>query len=107
MPHYIQCILKKIEDVGEFEKYFLERCTVLRANCKNIGIKETTRIIENSAAFSLASWTFINYLTESGVLSDERVKKLKEISNIFEYEFEDFEFVDYQHHAAIKAPVAV
>jgi thymidylate synthase len=27
--------------------------------------------------------------------------------SIFDYEFEDFEFVDYQHHAAIKAPVAV
>ena len=26
---------------------------------------------------------------------------------IFEYEYEDFEFVNYQHHAAIKAPVAV
>jgi thymidylate synthase len=28
-------------------------------------------------------------------------------SSIFEYEYEDFEFVNYQHHAAIKAPVAV
>ena len=27
--------------------------------------------------------------------------------SIFEYEYEDFEFVNYQHHAAIKAPVAV
>ncbi len=27
--------------------------------------------------------------------------------SIFDYEFEDFEFVDYQHHPAIKAPVAV
>ena len=27
--------------------------------------------------------------------------------SIFEYEYEDFELVDYQHHAAIKAPVAV
>jgi thymidylate synthase len=26
---------------------------------------------------------------------------------IFEYDYEDFEFVNYQHHAAIKAPVAV
>jgi len=26
---------------------------------------------------------------------------------IFDYEYEDFEFVNYQHHAAIKAPVAV
>jgi thymidylate synthase len=28
-------------------------------------------------------------------------------ASIFDYEFDDFEFVDYQHHAAIKAPVAV
>ncbi len=27
--------------------------------------------------------------------------------SIFDYEFEDFEFLNYQHHAAIKAPVAV
>ena len=28
-------------------------------------------------------------------------------ASIFDYEFDDFEFTDYQHHAAIKAPVAV
>ena len=28
-------------------------------------------------------------------------------SSIFAYDYEDFEFVNYQHHAAIKAPVAV
>ena len=27
--------------------------------------------------------------------------------DIFSYQYEDFEFVNYQHHAAIKAPVAV
>jgi thymidylate synthase len=27
--------------------------------------------------------------------------------SVFEYDYEDFEFVNYQHHAAIKAPVAV
>jgi len=27
--------------------------------------------------------------------------------DLFSYEYEDFEFVNYQHHAAIKAPVAV
>ncbi len=28
-------------------------------------------------------------------------------ASIFDYEFDDFEFLDYQHHPAIKAPVAV
>lgn len=28
-------------------------------------------------------------------------------ASIFEYDYEDFEFVNYQHHAPIKAPVAV
>lgn len=27
--------------------------------------------------------------------------------SIFDYQFEDFEFLDYQHHPAIKAPVAI
>jgi thymidylate synthase len=27
--------------------------------------------------------------------------------SIFDYEFEDFEILDYQHHPAIKAPIAV
>jgi thymidylate synthase len=28
-------------------------------------------------------------------------------ASIFDYQYEDFEFVNYQHHPAIKAPVAV
>ena len=28
-------------------------------------------------------------------------------ASIFDYRYEDFEFVNYQHHAAIKAPIAV
>ena len=28
-------------------------------------------------------------------------------ASVFDYEFDDFEFLNYQHHAAIKAPVAV
>ncbi|MNR67152.1 Thymidylate synthase [compost metagenome] len=27
--------------------------------------------------------------------------------SIFDYTFEDFEFVDYEHHPGIKAPVAI
>ena len=30
-----------------------------------------------------------------------------ETESIFDYQYEDFEFVDYQHHETIKAPVAV
>ena len=32
---------------------------------------------------------------------------LRRPDSIFEYEFEDFEVLDYQHHPAIRAPVAV
>ena len=30
-----------------------------------------------------------------------------QITNLFDFRFEDFELVDYQHHPHIKAPVAV
>lgn len=33
--------------------------------------------------------------------------KIAERGSIFDYEFDDFEVVDYQHHPGIKAPVAV
>jgi thymidylate synthase len=36
-----------------------------------------------------------------------RLKIQRRPRTIFEYDYEDFEFVNYQHHAAIKAPVAV
>jgi thymidylate synthase len=36
-----------------------------------------------------------------------RLRILRRPASIFDYRFEDFEFVDYQHHPAIKAPVAV
>jgi thymidylate synthase len=32
---------------------------------------------------------------------------LRKPNSIFDYQFEDFEVVDYQCHGAIKAPVAV
>jgi thymidylate synthase len=28
-------------------------------------------------------------------------------ASIFDYEYDDFAFIDYRHHPAIKAPVAV
>ena len=33
--------------------------------------------------------------------------RLNPRESIFDYEFEDFEVLDYQHHPGIKAPVAV
>jgi thymidylate synthase len=36
-----------------------------------------------------------------------RLRLRRRPPSIFAYDYEDFEFVNYQHHAAIKAPVAV
>jgi thymidylate synthase len=36
-----------------------------------------------------------------------RLKIKRRASSIFDYEYEDFEIVGYQHHPAIKAPIAV
>ena len=36
-----------------------------------------------------------------------RLKILRRPASIFDYQYEDFEFVNYQHHPAIKAPVAI
>ena len=36
-----------------------------------------------------------------------RLNILRRPASIFDYHYEDFEFVNYQHHPAIKAPVAV
>ena len=33
--------------------------------------------------------------------------ELRQAASLFDYTFEDVEVVDYQHHPAIKAPVAV
>ena len=32
---------------------------------------------------------------------------LRRAPSLFDYQYEDFEFVDYQYHPAIKAPIAV
>jgi thymidylate synthase len=39
--------------------------------------------------------------------SPPRLRILRRPESIFDYRFEDFEFVNYQHHPAIKAPVAI
>jgi thymidylate synthase len=36
-----------------------------------------------------------------------QLKILRKPESLFEYEYEDFEIVDYRYHAAIKAPIAV
>ena len=36
-----------------------------------------------------------------------QLKLLRKPPSLFEYAYEDFEIVDYRHHAAIKAPIAV
>jgi thymidylate synthase len=36
-----------------------------------------------------------------------QLKILRKPSSLFDYAYEDFEIVDYRHHAAIKAPIAV
>ena len=36
-----------------------------------------------------------------------RLQLRRRPESIFDYEFEDFEVLDYQHHPGIKAPVAV
>ena len=36
-----------------------------------------------------------------------QLRLLRRPATIFDYKYEDFEFVNYQHHAAISAPVAV
>jgi thymidylate synthase len=32
---------------------------------------------------------------------------LRRAASLFDYRYEDFEFVNYQYHPAIKAPIAV
>jgi thymidylate synthase len=36
-----------------------------------------------------------------------RLKILRKAPTLFDYAYEDFEIIDYRHHAAIKAPIAV
>ena len=56
---------------------------------------------------------YLNHLTQVDLqlsrtpLPLPRLQIRRRPPTIFAYEYEDFEFVNYQHHAAIKAPVAV
>jgi thymidylate synthase len=56
---------------------------------------------------------YLNHLQQADLqLSREplpapRLKLKRRPASIFEYQYEDFEFMNYQFHAAIKAPVAV
>jgi thymidylate synthase len=56
---------------------------------------------------------YLNHLEQADLqLSREplplpRLRIRRRPPSIFDYDYEDFEFVNYQHHAAIKAPVAV
>jgi thymidylate synthase len=56
---------------------------------------------------------YLNHLEQAELqLSREplplpRLRLRRRPPSIFDYDYEDFEFVNYQHHAAIRAPVAV
>ena len=56
---------------------------------------------------------YLNHLEQADLqLSREplplpRLRLRRRPPSIFDYDYEDFEFVNYQHHAPIKAPVAV
>jgi thymidylate synthase len=56
---------------------------------------------------------YLNHLEQVDTLLQRKPFPLPKLefrrkpSSIFDYKYEDFEFVDYQHHAPIKAPIAV
>jgi thymidylate synthase len=56
---------------------------------------------------------YLNHLEQADLqlgrepLARPQLRLRRRPPSIFEYDYEDFEFVNYQHHAAIKAPVAV
>jgi thymidylate synthase len=56
---------------------------------------------------------YLNHLEQADLqlgrepLAAPKLRLRRRPASIFEYDYEDFEFVNYQHHAAIKAPVAV
>jgi len=56
---------------------------------------------------------YLNHLAQAdeqlsrAPLAPPRLRIRRRPSDLFSYEYEDFEFVNYQHHTPIKAPVAV
>ncbi|MCS6946182.1 MAG: thymidylate synthase, partial [Steroidobacteraceae bacterium] len=56
---------------------------------------------------------YLNHLEQADLqlkrtpLPPPRLRLKRRPPDIFSYQFEDFEFVDYRYHPAIKAPVAV
>jgi thymidylate synthase len=56
---------------------------------------------------------YLNHLPQADLQLTREPQPLPQLrlrrrpASIFDYEYEDFEFVNYQHHPAIKAPVAV
>jgi thymidylate synthase len=56
---------------------------------------------------------YLNHLEQADLqltrepLPPPTLKLRRRPPSLFEYEFEDFEFLDYRHHPPIKAPVAV
>ena len=56
---------------------------------------------------------YLNHLTQAdeqlarAPLALPQLRFKRRPPDLFSYDYEDFEFVNYQHHAAIKAPVAV
>jgi thymidylate synthase len=56
---------------------------------------------------------YLNHLEQADLqltrapLPPPKLKIRRKPPSLFEYSFEDFEIVDYQYHAAIKAPIAV
>lgn len=56
---------------------------------------------------------YLNHLAQADLqlsrmpLPLPKLKFLRKPASLFEYAYEDFEIIDYRHHAAIKAPIAV
>jgi thymidylate synthase len=56
---------------------------------------------------------YLNHLEQAGLqlarepMPPPRLVVRRRPPTLFDYEYEDFEIVGYQHHPAIKAPVAV